>query len=1007
MEDPTTEQDSSRRFSLPSIHSLLEKVTATDTPTTTTPTNTEKHPSAKSEVEKNLKPGTAGTVSSSSTAIDSTYVFEQTEEERSSRVDSSSSMASTNPGGPSTPPPPPLSTSSIGSDQRDFEKLRGSQVGGGMQDWTVGSSPESAEGKPKDAHHHHQPAIQPAPFRFLEYQNQPPYHPESVDPYSKEAPLGSDMSNKSSIKPLNTSVDASQPRPAAPTSSGTISAQPVDPYYPPPSAAEESTSLDSISSRPVEREPGSIYAPSVTTHSSTTASIPIGSPHSSSGLYSSSGLNFNTNGPSSVHSQPSTTVPPPGPHPEGHAGQHVWARPDVRTNEQGSSAPSNRRESTIGGNDGFMITPDDTRRQSTGSNGRSSSRAAGSSGRLAETVARRSSGEAGPGPSRERNGSSDSTGSISGHSHPHAYRPYHVPHGDQRSQPPPSVPSTASSSVEGLAGSASGSRPASGPESPHGMQQPYPYPSGGHGSQQRIPHSQQVADSSQTWFFRTTDGPPQYPTQPDPHSHSHSQYPAPSQVSPQVPSQPHRQGSGVDPSGMPYQASQPPYQAQYYPSNSNGYPGLPQSHHYSPSQKYAHQQHPYQQQQPQSTISAYPRHHSYPSDSANVAPTPLYGINHPFRAYPPGSNAIFPSNYAPVPAYPPPAPGTTPGPNLTGTDPAPVYGRPLSGKHYQRGPGPTHMPNVDPPSQVESQLQMWGNDDPRPVFGHPPPSMSYPPHPSSAGPVMPPAAAAAGLFSRNGYDTRLFIGGWSGPMHMNPNGHGPSGIDMLGRHSLDDRKIQRRNTDDGLVMSTSSMMINGGIGGGVRERSSLSNSITSSSRNESWIGEKRTSQSSSSSSSGIAKEAKYECPHCQKRFNRPSSLRIHIYSHTGEKPFVCDVPRCGRQFSVQSNLKRHKKTHESRSSFSISSTSTTDPSITSRFGQPTSTGNRPTATGTGTGTSSGEESNFARRHDLDQDGEDDLELDDMEEDEDEEDRVRELERDRPIVEFNGNMNRAS
>ncbi|KAL7412071.1 hypothetical protein BDY24DRAFT_342317 [Mrakia frigida] len=59
----------------------------------------------------------------------------------------------------------------------------------------------------------------------------------------------------------------------------------------------------------------------------------------------------------------------------------------------------------------------------------------------------------------------------------------------------------------------------------------------------------------------------------------------------------------------------------------------------------------------------------------------------------------------------------------------------------------------------------------------------------------------------------------------------------------------------------------------------------------------------SSRSSGAVKEAKYDCSFCGKRFNRPSSLKIHTYSHTGEKPFVCTHSQCGRKFSVQSNLK--------------------------------------------------------------------------------------------------------
>lgn len=54
---------------------------------------------------------------------------------------------------------------------------------------------------------------------------------------------------------------------------------------------------------------------------------------------------------------------------------------------------------------------------------------------------------------------------------------------------------------------------------------------------------------------------------------------------------------------------------------------------------------------------------------------------------------------------------------------------------------------------------------------------------------------------------------------------------------------------------------------------------------------------------------KHICPVCKKRFTRPSSLTTHIYSHTGEKPFICEVANCGRHFSVISNLRRHRKIH--------------------------------------------------------------------------------------------------
>ena len=74
--------------------------------------------------------------------------------------------------------------------------------------------------------------------------------------------------------------------------------------------------------------------------------------------------------------------------------------------------------------------------------------------------------------------------------------------------------------------------------------------------------------------------------------------------------------------------------------------------------------------------------------------------------------------------------------------------------------------------------------------------------------------------------------------------------------------------------------------------------------------------------------ARYECTYCGKTFNRPSSLKTHTNTHTGEKrtlcrsnwrfagsqqiplAFVCPHSGCGRAFSVQSNMRRHARVHD-------------------------------------------------------------------------------------------------
>ncbi|KAJ3103363.1 Fez zinc finger protein 1 [Phlyctochytrium planicorne] len=64
----------------------------------------------------------------------------------------------------------------------------------------------------------------------------------------------------------------------------------------------------------------------------------------------------------------------------------------------------------------------------------------------------------------------------------------------------------------------------------------------------------------------------------------------------------------------------------------------------------------------------------------------------------------------------------------------------------------------------------------------------------------------------------------------------------------------------------------------------------------------------------------YECtfPNCNKAFRRRYNLSSHYYTHTGEKPQVCEV--CGASFSRRHDLKRHvSKLHDEERPFGCAS----------------------------------------------------------------------------------------
>jgi hypothetical protein len=51
----------------------------------------------------------------------------------------------------------------------------------------------------------------------------------------------------------------------------------------------------------------------------------------------------------------------------------------------------------------------------------------------------------------------------------------------------------------------------------------------------------------------------------------------------------------------------------------------------------------------------------------------------------------------------------------------------------------------------------------------------------------------------------------------------------------------------------------------------------------------------------------FQCPYCPQRSTSSSNHRVHMRTHTGEKPYSCKF--CGKGFAQSNNLKRHMIVH--------------------------------------------------------------------------------------------------
>jgi hypothetical protein len=224
-------------------------------------------------------------------------------------------------------------------------------------------------------------------------------------------------------------------------------------------------------------------------------------------------------------------------------------------------------------------------------------------------------------------------------------------------------------------------------------------------------------------------------------------------------------------------------------------------------------------------------------------------------------------------------------------------------------PRSTAGPQTLPPSAAHDPQQCTPYDVTNP------PSASAPHHfqPSPAPSNWPTARSTAVGTTDHRYTRARFNPPTSPYSHVRPNTHTTrwrSDHDVVGRKSTSRMSPPRSASPEvSSPDSQSRHQVDHGIGPSSLPDKEQTGSPMTSSPHAAFHSTEFTQQSTFEQKSVEPHSSKkrHKCDVCGSYWGRPSSLKIHMVSHTGVKEFVCSV--CKQDFGVKSNYTRHIRVH--------------------------------------------------------------------------------------------------